>query len=272
MNKKWFLELEENNIGRDFIVGDLHGHYSKLIEGLNKINFDTEKDRLFCVGDLVDRGSEVEECLMLLREKWFFSVMGNHEYMVLSKFGEENKIINRIQSFLYNDGKQTIRNSNIFKYISDIKSLPVIIKINNKDNPFYIIHSSRPTIGKNLMTDKDLELIKDKPLFYKTERKMLWNRKLPKEAMKINNIKKDKKLNHLFKDNIQTNTDYILSVFPVEPGISITYSGHTIMSNIVIHRSHVFIDGGMFKGGDLRIVEHKQICEYISQLQEKSPN
>lgn len=72
MNKKWFLEIEQNNIGRDFIVGDLHGHYSKLIEGLKKINFDTEKDRLFCVGDLVDRGSEIEECLMLLKEKWFF--------------------------------------------------------------------------------------------------------------------------------------------------------------------------------------------------------
>lgn len=271
MNKKWFMEIEENNIGRDFIVGDLHGHYSKLIEGLKRLNFDYDKDRLFCVGDLIDRGNEVEKCLMLLKEKWFFSVMGNHEYMVLSKFGEENKILNRIQSFLYNDGKQTIRKSNLFKYIYDIKSLPIMIKVKNKNNPFYIVHSSRPIINKKLMSDNEIETIKNKPLFYDTERKMLWNRKLPKEAMKINKLKKEKALTSSFENKIQTDTNNILSSFPLENEIGITYSGHTIMSNIVIHRSHVFIDGGMFKGGDLRIIEHKEIVKHLSSLL-KSPN
>ena len=100
---------------------------------------------------------------------------------------------------------------------------------------------------------------------------MLWSRKLSKEAMKINNLKKEKLLTNLFENKIQTDTTNILSVFPLEPGISLTYSGHTIMNNIVIHRSHIFIDGGMFKGGDLRIVEHKEMVKYLSSIV-KSPN
>lgn len=70
---------EENTRGRDFIIGDLHGHVSLLCEKMNRKGFNPFCDRLFSVGDLVDRGPESEGVLELLNQPWFHPVMGNHE-------------------------------------------------------------------------------------------------------------------------------------------------------------------------------------------------
>ena len=46
----------QNTRGRDFVVGDLHGCFDHLRVMLEHIQFNRVTDRLFCVGDLVDRG------------------------------------------------------------------------------------------------------------------------------------------------------------------------------------------------------------------------
>ena len=48
--------FERNRIGRDFAVGDIHGCFTALQIALDAIGFSPETDRLFCAGDLVDRG------------------------------------------------------------------------------------------------------------------------------------------------------------------------------------------------------------------------
>src|SRR5690606_22202975 len=68
-----------NTAGRDFAVGDIHGHFSKLAEALRSVGFDPERDRLFSVGDMVDRGPESERALEWLHQPWFHAVRGNHE-------------------------------------------------------------------------------------------------------------------------------------------------------------------------------------------------
>jgi len=78
--------FEPNFVGRDFVVGDLHGSLScfeRLLEGLH---FDAAKDRIFSVGDLVDRGPNSLECLELLKNPWFHAVLANHEQMMLEAF------------------------------------------------------------------------------------------------------------------------------------------------------------------------------------------
>lgn len=71
-----------NTAGRDFAVGDLHGHKSLLVSRLSEVAFDPERDRLFSVGDLVDRGPESLACLELAFEPWCHCVRGNHEAMM----------------------------------------------------------------------------------------------------------------------------------------------------------------------------------------------
>ena len=68
-----------NTEGRDIAVGDVHGHFSYLQVELDRIKFNPLIDRLFIVGDLVDRGPENREAFNWLNKDWVFSVKGNHD-------------------------------------------------------------------------------------------------------------------------------------------------------------------------------------------------
>ncbi|MBU2732451.1 metallophosphoesterase [Acidithiobacillus ferridurans] len=70
--------------GRDFIVGDLHGHPDVLYRLMDQVGFDYDTDRLFSVGDLVDRGPNSAGALELLDAPWLYPVLGNHDAMLLA--------------------------------------------------------------------------------------------------------------------------------------------------------------------------------------------
>jgi serine/threonine protein phosphatase 1 len=70
-----------NERGRDFAVGDIHGCFTALARGLDSISFDPAVDRLFSVGDLVDRGPESLQALEWLDKPWFHAICGNHDFM-----------------------------------------------------------------------------------------------------------------------------------------------------------------------------------------------
>ena len=74
--------LAPNVRGRDFVVGDLHGCFEQFEVFRAFIKFDRIKDRMFSVGDLVDRGPDSLACLTLLHEPWFHAVKGNHEELM----------------------------------------------------------------------------------------------------------------------------------------------------------------------------------------------
>lgn len=78
-----FKRFARNPIGRDYIVGDVHGHFTKLQAALDAIGFEPRRDRLFSVGDLVDRGPESEDAREWLAKLWFHAVRGNHEQMAI---------------------------------------------------------------------------------------------------------------------------------------------------------------------------------------------
>jgi serine/threonine protein phosphatase 1 len=71
--------FSRNTVGRDWAVGDIHGHFSRLRAALEEVGFDPARDRLFSVGDLTDRGPECTEAPRWLAQPWFHAVQGNHE-------------------------------------------------------------------------------------------------------------------------------------------------------------------------------------------------
>lgn len=73
-----------NQQGRDIAVGDIHGHFQRLQVQLDAIGFDPAVDRLFSVGDLVDRGPECPQALHWLEQPWFHAVQGNHEALAVT--------------------------------------------------------------------------------------------------------------------------------------------------------------------------------------------
>ncbi len=84
-----FKYFTKNRKGRDFVVGDLHGMFSSFSKLLDQVDFDYDADRVFSVGDLVDRGSESHRAVEFLTKPWFFSIMGNHEYMLIESEDDE---------------------------------------------------------------------------------------------------------------------------------------------------------------------------------------
>lgn len=79
----------KNPSGRDFVVGDIHGMFGALQALLAEIDFDEQQDRLFSVGDLVDRGPDSHCALQWLAKPWFFACRGNHEQFVLDSSDPE---------------------------------------------------------------------------------------------------------------------------------------------------------------------------------------
>ena len=84
--------LFKNNKGRDFVCGDIHGCFELLEEKLLDVNFDTHRDRLFSVGDIIDRGPDSSKALFYLNQNWFYCIRGNHEQMFLDWCKEDTPV------------------------------------------------------------------------------------------------------------------------------------------------------------------------------------
>ena len=69
--------------GKLFFGGDIHGEKDCLFSALDKAGFNFDTDKFICTGDIVDKGPQSLECLKLLREFWFYSVLGNHEIQLI---------------------------------------------------------------------------------------------------------------------------------------------------------------------------------------------
>lgn len=89
-----------NHAGRDYVVGDIHGCFTLLENALRAINFNPDADRLFSVGDLIDRGPESERALEFLRKPWFHAILGNHERLML----EADRGTDNLLNWLFNGG------------------------------------------------------------------------------------------------------------------------------------------------------------------------
>ena len=84
----------QNTKGRDFFVGDLHGEHTQFFDALAAVDFNFDTDRVFSVGDLIDRGPDSHKCLMLLNQTWFHAVRGNHEDLLMGYQGWRTWMMN----------------------------------------------------------------------------------------------------------------------------------------------------------------------------------
>lgn len=67
-------------MGRNLVIGDIHGMNDRLLSVLSNADFDPKKDTLYSVGDLCDRGPEPIKVLDYLMDlPHFLPVFGNHD-------------------------------------------------------------------------------------------------------------------------------------------------------------------------------------------------
>lgn len=176
--------FEPNEIGRDFVIGDLHGSLSCFENLLVNIAFDKTKDRMFSVGDLVDRGPDSLKCLELIKEPWFHCVLANHEQMMQEAFNGGYMGNFWVQNGGYwghtaledwkkkkplNESDQHVPDpdsTKLFDLLPLVDELPFVITVKMKGgNKFHIIHAELPpghSITDDVLSspDKILELAK----------------------------------------------------------------------------------------------------------------
>jgi serine/threonine protein phosphatase 1 len=135
--------FERNTRGRDFVVGDVHGEFAQLRAQLGRLGFDPTADRLFSVGDLVDRGANSPAALEWLAQPWFRPVLGNHEDMALRAWDDEDML----HGWVVDNGggwwldcdpaTQT-------QFIRALRALPVAIEISTSAGRIGVVHADVP--------------------------------------------------------------------------------------------------------------------------------
>jgi serine/threonine protein phosphatase 1 len=160
--------LPVNQLGRDFVIGDLHGSYSALTNLLKNIHFDPVKDRLISVGDLCDRGPDSLHCLQLLSKPWFHAVLSNHEQMMIEAFnggymgnfwikngGDWGLTALTDHRMRVPNKELSADTKELFNLLPYVEELPYLITVNCKNNKkFHVMHAELPPGTRP--TDSDL--------------------------------------------------------------------------------------------------------------------
>lgn len=297
----------KNEKGRDFIVGDIHGVYDQLFKLLASVNFDKNIDRLFSVGDLIDRGPKSLEVLALNNEDWFFAILGNHETMLLTGHLAYAK-----------DWYNTLTPEDKDKCLTIIKKLPLAIEIETSVGLVGLVHAQVPQKFNDWSQFKqylneanlshDMSSIKDSG---KVIRDALWSRKRIYMELKKNGVGYARKAYIKFlKDGLWNRTTlyriittrktlpylkhgisfsfrYVLEKFKKKlrhrsyiDNIAYTFHGHTPVKKPLLLGNQFFIDTGAVYGmkknkqGYLTIIEigeemktHQLLIDFKENLQ-----
>lgn len=206
-----------NDVGRDFVVGDLHGCVDALRYLLHEIGFDGARDRLFSVGDLVDRGTDSLAAIDLIDKPWFYSVLGNHEDSLIAVATGAM----RRQAWYAIGGvwAETLQDDQLARLAVRLAKLPLVRVVGEGERRFNILHA------EFFGSDADL----DAGEFSDTVRtQLLWGR-----GLALGNVDPAR-----------------------QRGLSPTYCGHTPMRAIKQIGSQIYIDTGAFASdGRLTIVQ-----------------
>lgn len=128
-----------NTAGRDFVCGDVHGRFDLLRNHLDAIGFDGRVDRLFCTGDLVDRGEWSINAVDWIGKHWFNSVPGNHEIIAMGVAAGRHDV----EHYLKNGGGWFLRlTDEQRKAIAQVfATLPYAIEIDTSVGRVGIVHA-----------------------------------------------------------------------------------------------------------------------------------
>jgi serine/threonine protein phosphatase 1 len=244
MKKSVIRSLPANCQGKDYIVGDLHGCYDLLQRVLGEVGFDTTCDRLFSVGDLIDRGPDSLRCLELLNEPWFYAVKGNHEDMMLEFFQsyrrdghlDDLKDVNHTRFLWYGgtwvehyfQADKRCMTSAFDRCLALAENMPMILIVGEGENRFHVIHADLikrgcRTEGTTVWLDSDIDSwLAENATPASVEDSLLYSRSLmSSDCVRQGNAR-------------------------FQAGLSPTFCGHTYAARPRQALSHICLDTGAF--------------------------
>lgn len=127
------------NKNRRIVIGDVHGHYDTLVALLDSVS-PTSTDRIYFLGDLIDRGPKSAQVVDLVMRNQFGCLRGNHEEMLLDVVGTGEVSVELYQSWLYSGGHATVESYDSKipqEHIDWIKNLPLYIDLGD----YWLVHA-----------------------------------------------------------------------------------------------------------------------------------
>ena len=214
-----YRKLELDPEQRHFVFGDIHGYFGTFIDLLNLIDYDENRDVLYSVGDLIDRGPQSTEVV----EFWSnhpkrHVTRGNHEQMLVAFDTWESCWMYAPNGGPATLGSLAIRGRSL-EWLKDFcRSLPIVIDVGEDDDPnaFRIVHAEHSSVLSN---DALMAILKDISTEELGESDLLWGRADIRQALE--NVEQLKPTTH----NVTINPDW---------GNRKTYSGHTPVKNGVV--------------------------------------
>lgn len=137
-----------NRFGKDYVVGDIHGSFDLVLHAMQEVSFDPQQDRLFCLGDLVDRGPNSHCCAEFLSKPYVHSICGNHDAMLLDLYANGTPSDSQLQYAARQYGswwwlsltlpeRETI--------LSKLSKLPLVIEIETSRGTVGLVHADIPS-------------------------------------------------------------------------------------------------------------------------------
>lgn len=168
---------------KTYCISDVHGHINNLNSFVKTLDKD---DRVFVLGDVIDKGPDSMGCLELIMEDPRFTMLlGNHEYMMFDLLSQEPGSYSYRDAYVqwvdWNEGEPTLTQYNelprfkqlrVYNYI---KSLPLDLpNVKVGDRTFYLVHSCPQEDIK--LTMEDVEYSDIKIASYIWDRVTPWDR------------------------------------------------------------------------------------------------
>ena len=226
------LHLPLNKVGKDYVIGDIHGHFELVEQLLKAIDFDDKTDRLISVGDGIDRGPESQRALEFLEKPWFYMILGNHEAMLMDSQAREYGVY---ELWMRNGGEWSdlVTEDFLNNMAEAYRKLPYAIEIETANGKVGIVHADMPAkmSWDELVKGLTLGKLKDKQ-----KQALLWSRDTYRQ------LRNARESDRVVKE-------------PEVEGIYRIYVGHSIVNNPCLFGNIMFIDTGAYVTGKLTAVD-----------------
>lgn len=233
-----------------FFVGDIHGCNDLLEDALMLAGYNSKKDYVVCVGDLIDRGTQNLQVLAkFLYNPHFISVRGNHDqFMIAGDWA----------NWMYNGGMWAMNelDADTIKNIAEdmAEKMPLLMTVLHRGKKYGVVHAAVPIeykeCGNEVKTPNWDNLVMQ--LEHSTGHDLwdlmdgcLWDRDIIQDVFSHMSNNKD----HPYFQRYAGMPEELIDLVPEVMGVDFVFHGHTGVPYPFAYKNRVYLDtGGVFNG------------------------
>lgn len=181
-------------------------------------------------------------------------MVGNHEDMLLSYFSIRDSDYHRPSDFSRNGGDWVTQlNADEqkdlhYELLPLVLALPYVITVKDAHSVFHVVHAEL-TIADDQLSESGLSSMATS---------LTWSRRLIRE------VRTETSTTRQTPEGMLTTSHQ-----PWDSGKALRFVGHTPLSVLVMHRSHLFIDGGAYlrrEGSRIHVIDVANAHAWLDEL------